>query len=236
MHGTSVGQKRDRRKTDADRRRLGLLLGRFLLAHPEKADQSRRRIACVGDSITFGAGVLPTRKTDAWPVLLEDLLGRDFQVLNYGVSGATLQKEGDFPYRKIGFLKRLEKVSPDMILLMLGTNDSKPYNWNETRFGKEYEELIKELLSGWSGRLILMVPPKAFPEERTGIVAFDISNDVIRDSIRSLILSLAERYQLPAIDLYAFTEDHPQWFDDGVHPNKAGNRAIAEYIHSSLKP
>ena len=214
---------------------LGLLLGRILLAHPEKPDQSRQRIACIGDSITFGAGVLPTRKTDAWPVLLEGLLGRDFQVLNYGVSGATLQKEGDFPYRKIGFLSRLKKASPEQILLMLGTNDSKLYNWDELRLSKEYEELIKELLCDPSRRVVLMVPPKAFPEERTGVVAFDISNDVIRDSIRPLILSLAERYQLFAIDLYSFTENHPEWFDDGVHPNKAGNRAIAEYIHSLLK-
>lgn len=214
---------------------LGLLLGRLLLARPERPDQSRRRISCIGDSITFGAGVLATRKTDAWPVLLEGLLGKEYQVLNYGVSGATLQKEGDFPYRKIGFLNRLEKASPDMILLMLGTNDSKPYNWDEPRFSKEYEEFIKELLADQSRYVVLMVPPKAFPQEQTGIVAFDISNDVIHDSIRPLILSLAERYHLPAIDLYAFTEDHPEWFDDGVHPNKAGNRAVAEYIHSMLK-
>ena len=67
----------------------------------------KRRIACIGDSITFGAGVMKTRKKDAWTCVWNRMLGHDFQVLNYGVSGATLQKEGDFPYHQVGFLKRL---------------------------------------------------------------------------------------------------------------------------------
>ena len=213
---------------------LSLLLGRVLLTHPEKPDPAKRRIACIGDSITFGAGVFAARKTDAWPVLWQGLLGKAYQVLNYGVSGATLQKEGDFPYRKIGFLGRLESASPELIVLMLGTNDSKPYNWNEPRFMREYEQLVQELLSNAKPRVALMVPPKAFPEEKTGVVAFDIDNDVIRDSIRPLILSLGKQYGLPVIDLYIFTETHPEWSDDGVHPNKAGNFAIAEHVFREL--
>lgn len=215
--------------------RLDLLLGRIFLARPERPDPSKRRIACIGDSITFGAGVMDTRKTDAWPILWQGFLGKSFQVLNYGVSGATLQAETNFPYRKIGFLRRLKAASPELIVLMLGTNDSKPYNWNELRFAREYRELITELLSlPTSPRLVLMVPPKAFPEEKTGIIAFDTSDDVIRDSIRPLVLSLGKRYNLPVIDLYAFTETHPEWFLDGVHPNREGNIAVAEHIFREL--
>ena len=159
---------------------VGLLLGRFLLTHPPKADKSRKRIACIGDSITFGAGIMQTRKTDVWTVLWQKLLGEQFQVLNYGVSGATLQRGGDFPYRKVGFLGRLPEASPEMIVLMLGSNDSKPYNWNWSRFEKEYEELVKELASEpWKPKVVLMVPPKAFPEEKTGVVAFDIDMNPI---------------------------------------------------------
>ena len=214
---------------------IGLLLGRYLLTHPEKADHTRRRIACIGDSITFGAGVFNTRKTDAWPVILEGLLGKEYQVLNYGVSGATLQKGGDFPYHKIGFLKRLKKAQPEKILLMLGTNDSKPYNWDEKRYAKEYEELIKEFSAlPWKPSVILLVPPKAFPEEQTGIVGFDISDSVIAEKIRPLIPELGKRYDLPVIDLYAFTEEHPEFFVDGVHPNVPGNSAIAEYLYRKL--
>ncbi|MBR3178071.1 MAG: lipase [Clostridia bacterium] len=216
--------------------KLSLLLGRIFWTHPEKADPGRRKIACIGDSITFGAGVPTTRKTDAWPVLWQKRLGKDYQVLNYGVSGATLQKEGHFPYYKIGFLGRLDKASPEMIVLMLGTNDSKPFNWDRERFEKEYEAMVSELKSKpWAPKVVLMVPPKAFPEEKTGIIAFDTVDTVIHDSIRPFICSLGERLNLPVIDLYALTENHPEYFCDGVHPNVEGNRFIADIVYDRLK-
>lgn len=205
------------------------------LMPPERADKRRRRIACIGDSITFGAGVMRTRKADAWTFLLEKSLGKDFQVLNYGVSGATLQREGDSPYRKVGYLKRLKNAQPELIVLMLGTNDTKPFNWDEERFAREYEQLVQELKDKhWPHRLILMVPPKAFPEEQSGVVAFDIQNDPICDSIRPLVFSLGEKFDLQVIDLYALTEDHPEYYGDGVHPNELGNRVIAERLQKQI--
>ena len=213
---------------------LGLYIAR-LFVHPEKADPGLRRIACIGDSITFGAGVAATRKTDAWTYILQNRLGDSFQVLNYGVSGATLQREGDFPYRRIGFLKRLKKAQPELIVLMLGTNDSKPYNWNAERFGREYEALVRELIAmPWPHRLVLMTPPKAFPEEKTGVIGYDIQNEPIRDVIRPLVFSLGQSYELQVIDLYALTEEHPEYFCDGVHPNEPGNRILAEKLVKEL--
>ena len=205
------------------------------LTPPERADKKRRRIACIGDSITFGAGVARTRKTDAWTFLWGKSLGSGFQVLNYGVSGATLQLEGDFPYWKVGYLKRLEKAQPELMLLMLGTNDAKPFNWDEGRYAREYEELVRELRDKpWPHRLVLMAPPKAFPEEQSGVIPFDIKNEPIRDSIRPLVFSLGEKYDLQVIDLYALTEEHPEYFGDGVHPNELGNRVIAEHLQREI--
>ncbi len=208
-----------------------LYISKLLFAHPERADCKKRRIACIGDSITFGAGVQQSRKDNAWTYLWNRALGDTFQVLNYGVSGATLQKEGDFPYHQVGFLKRLNKSQPELIILMLGTNDAKPYNWNEKRFIMEYEVLLKELMeTGWPHRLVLMAPPKAFPDEKTGIVGYDIDPGPIEGSIRKTVHSLGEKYGLEVIDLYALTEGHPEYFDDGVHPNTEGNRVIADHL------
>ena len=213
---------------------IGLMLCR-LTAQPGRADKSKHRIACIGDSITFGAGVIRRRKTDAWPALWQKSLGEGFQVLNYGISGATLQREGDFPYRKVGFLKQLDLAQPELILLMLGTNDSKPYNWERERFAREYEEMVRELKGkSWPHRLVLMTPPKAFPEEKTGLVAFDIQNRTIREEIRPLVLSLGEKYGLQVVDLYALTEEHPEYFCDGVHPNLPGNRVLAEHLQKEI--
>lgn len=213
---------------------IGLLLCR-MMAQPGRANKSKRRVACIGDSITFGAGVMKTRKTEAWPALWEKSLGSGFQVLNYGVSGATLQREGDFPYRKVGFLKRLDQAVPELIVLMLGTNDSKPYNWDRERFGREYEELVLELKNRpWPHRLVLMTPPKAFPDEKTGAVAFDILDPNIQQEIRPLVFSMGEEYGLQVVDLYALTEEHPEYFCDGVHPNQLGNRVLAERLKEEI--
>lgn len=212
-----------------------LYIAKLLTAHPGKADLKKRRIACIGDSITFGAGVAQTRKEHAWTFVWNRLLGDGFQVLNYGVSGATLQKEGDFPYHKVGFLKRLPKARPELIVLMLGTNDAKPYNWNEKRFIREYEVLLKDLMeAGWPHRLVLMTPPEAFPEETTGIVGYDIDPGPIEGSIRQAVFSMGDRYGLQVIDLYALTKDHTEYFDDGVHPNIEGNRVIAEHLEKEI--
>lgn len=212
-----------------------LYIAKLLTAHPGKADLKKRRIACIGDSITFGAGVAQTRKEHAWTFVWNRLLGDGFQVLNYGVSGATLQKEGDFPYHKVGFLKRLPKARPELIVLMLGTNDAKPYNWNEKRFIREYEVLLKDLMeAGWPHRLVLMAPPEAFPEETTGIVGYDIDPGPIEGSIRQAVFSMGDRYGLQVIDLYALTKDHTEYFDDGVHPNIEGNRVIAEHLEKEI--
>lgn len=73
---------------------LGLYLAKLLLVHPGRPNMQKCRIACIGDSIIFGAGVQMTRKTDAWTYLWQRRLGDGFQVLNYGVSGATLRREG----------------------------------------------------------------------------------------------------------------------------------------------
>jgi hypothetical protein len=55
------------------------------------------RVACIGDSITAGAG---TRKGHAYPKQLQEILGEHGNVGNFGVSGRTLLKKGDFPFWK----------------------------------------------------------------------------------------------------------------------------------------
>jgi hypothetical protein len=86
------------------------------------------RVACVGDSITFGAGI-KDRKNDNYPVVLGRSLGEMFEVRNFGVSGATLLKAGDFSYWKTPAFKAATNFDPHVVVIKLGTNDTKPQNW-----------------------------------------------------------------------------------------------------------
>lgn len=212
-----------------------ILAARYI-PRPEKPQKDKTRVACIGDSITFGAGVPKTRKRDAWAYVLERELGPAYQVINYGFSGATLQREGDLPYRRLRFLEKMKRAEPAVILFMLGTNDSKPYNWDAQRYREQFEELVQELLEGaWPHKLVLLAPPKAFAESKTGKIAFDIVNETIGHEIRQSVISVGEKQRLQVVDLYAFTEDHPEYFDDGVHPNVLGNKAIAEHLHRVIQ-
>lgn len=119
---------------------------------------------------------------------------------------------------------------------MLGTNDAKPDNWNEKRFLREFEAMVQELTAApWPHRLVLMTPPKAFPEEQTGIIGYDIELPPIRDTVRPAAFSMGLKYGLQVIDLFALTEEHTEYFDDGVHPNIVGNKAIAGYLAREIQ-
>lgn len=72
------------------------LIALLLLAAPQA---EKTRVACVGDSITYGAGIAD-RDRDSYPAQLASMLGDKWVVKNFGHSGATLLKNGDLPYVK----------------------------------------------------------------------------------------------------------------------------------------
>ena len=122
-------------------------LGYHLAFHPllPKVDKTKKHIACIGDSITYGAGVGMKHNTQSYPAYLQKLVSDECQVLNYGISGRTLLDEGDMPYTKEKQFNASLDVKADIYIIMLGTNDSKPHNWNKAG-NKFKEELIEFLL------------------------------------------------------------------------------------------
>ena len=99
-------------------------------------------IACVGDSITEGIGACPM-DTCSYPAVLQQLLGDGCTVKNFGASGMTLLREGDYPYCREPRCAASFAGAPDVVLLMMGTNDAKPQNW---RFRAEYSAELVEMI------------------------------------------------------------------------------------------
>ncbi|MBR2046053.1 MAG: hypothetical protein IJ958_07955 [Agathobacter sp.] len=200
----------------------------------ERAKRNKRRILCIGDSITFGSGVTFFRRSKSFPAALERLLGKEFQVLNYGIPGATMSLKSDKPYSE-SFFQDARNTNPEICLLMLGTNDSKPHNWNAYLYEKSLKECIKEVLQFPSKpQLYLMLPPAAFSVGGKPIV-YEIRDEVIRAEVCPIVKAQAQKYNIGIIDLYSVMENHPEYFVDGVHPNEQGNQCIAEMIFKELK-
>ena len=118
---------------------------------------------------------------------------------------------------------------------MLGTNDSKPQNWNAEKYEESLGRWIEDLRSFPSNPTVyVMTPPAAFRVNGKPVV-YKIREDVIRDEIYPIVKRQAERCRTGFVDLYAATEAHPELFGDGVHPNKQGNHLIAQQIYNVLK-
>ena len=219
----------------------GATIGGWLLKmqYPSapKIDPSKKHIACIGDSITFGNGVylIGQHKTSTWEVFLKDLIPDDYQILNYGLSARTLMVEGDQPYSKDRFKDVSHEVGADIYIIMLGTNDSKTFNWpgNEDKYKPELKAFVESYQKDQKTPCVyLMQPPKAFGflNDKLDKIGYSIQAEPIEGPIYNAVAEVAAETGSGLIDLYTLTKDHPEWFPDGIHPNADGNKAIAEEI------
>ena len=86
------------------------------------------RVACVGNSITYGARI-KNQSHDSYPAVLGRLLGDKYWVKNFGVSARTMLNKGDHPYMKEQAYQQALAFNPNIVVIKLGTNDSKSFNW-----------------------------------------------------------------------------------------------------------
>jgi GAF domain-containing protein len=195
-------------------------------------------IACLGDSITFGHGVSATRKTDAWTFVLQRMLGERAEILNFGINGASATEGCPESYRNSGLLDEALSSGAGTFILMLGSNDTKERIWNAQAYKMGMRGIISDVLrlpgdGTDSPELFLMLPPAVFPLE-DGQTAYGVSGEILTEQVIPTIEYLAADYGLPVIDLYSATKDHPEYYLEGVHPNKEGNLKIAERVFEAV--
>jgi lysophospholipase L1-like esterase len=194
------------------------------LPQPEKV-----RVACVGDSITYGACVAD-REKNCYPAVLGGLMGDPYDVRNFGVSGTTLLKKGDHPWWNVDAFKNATAFDPNIVVIKLGSNDTKPQNWkNKADFETDYKALIQHFRGLPSKPAVWVALPVPVLKENFGI------NKKGVDEQQLIILKVAKDEGCPVIDLYKAVAT-PDLFDqDGIHPNAAGAKKIAETVYASLK-
>lgn len=183
------------------------------------------RVACVGDSITFGHGI-KDREHDAYPGLLSTMLGEKYDVRNFGVSGSTTMMGTDMPYMNEQAYKDALAFNPQIVTIKLGTNDSKPYNWKESEhFKQDLKTLIESFRALPSNPQIwLCLPVPAYGH------AWSINDSVIYNGVISFIKEVAQEENLPLVDLNTPMQGKRQYFPDTIHPNEEGQKMIAQTI------
>lgn len=206
---------------------LTLIFPLTLLAQKE---EKVIRVACVGNSITEGFG-LEHPETESYPAVLQRLLGEGYEVRNFGLTAHTLMQKGDLPYMKKQPFKDAQAFLPDIVTIKLGTNDSKPWNWQyRENFKMDLNTMIDTFSAPSSHPIIYLCLP--IPSERR---EWGINDSTIVEGIIPRILEVAHERSLPVVDLHTLMLPHyPQDYIDGVHPDKYGAAVIAGGIYQAL--
>ncbi len=185
------------------------------------------RVACIGDSLTWGFS-LPDPRRQSYPALLQERLGEDYVVRNFGCNGASVRCDADLPYVETLAYGESRAWNPDIVLLMLGSNDATAWDWNAVAFRRDYERIVasyRDLPS--QPRIILIAPIRMF--RVNGDTFGGLSPETLEDGVRPVIREVVGECGLQCIDLVDLFTD-ARYCYDGVHPNVAGVRLMVGEI------
>ena len=225
-------------------------LGKWLKAR-QTPKTDAIRVACVGNSITDGHGI-DMAPSQGYPAQLQRMLGKDYWVKNFGVSGRTMLNKGDQPYMTELAWQDAQAFKPDVVVIKLGTNDSKPQNWKySSEFRQDLEQMIltlrpdlaqpaKSVKKGKKAKKTQVAAPQKprillctpIPALKT---SWGINESVIANEIIPIQQEVAQKYGLQIVDLHTlFTGDGTGMLDDGIHPDSKGARRLAELVAKAI--
>ena len=213
--------------------RLGLLLI-LLLSLPLAlhAQKDKIKIAAIGNSVTFGAGI-ENPAVNSYPAQLQKLLGANYEVGNFGRSGATLLRKGHNPYWKTPEFQNALSFGADIAIVHLGLNDTDPRNWPDYRdeFKADYSWLIDTLrarnpdIKIWIARLSPIFP--AHPRFLSG------THDWFWQ-IQEEIPAIARANQVELVDFHSPLYNRPDLLPDALHPNREGAEILATMLFQRI--
>ena len=220
-------------------------LGNWLKAR-QVPRQDAIRVACIGNSITDGHGI-DMATAYGYPALLQKKLGNGYWVKNFGVSSRTMLNKGDYPYMNEMAWKDALAFKPDIVVIKLGTNDSKPHNW---QYGNEFRQDLEQVITTLCPALVQPAKKKGKKAKAaepvkpqiylcTPIPAFkstwEINDSVITNGIIPVQQDVARKYGLHVIDLHTlFSDGADLVLPDGIHPNGKGAERLATIVSEAI--
>jgi lysophospholipase L1-like esterase len=193
------------------------------------------RIAFMGNSITIGAG-LTNPTVEAYPgqvsTMLSKLYGDTCVVGNFAVSGRTLLKKGDYPLWNEKQYDDSWSFAPDIVFILLGTNDTKPQNWGP--YGNEYFDDYQSMIDSFRVRnprvkVMCGFPPPCYEHVNLGNV-WEINDSIILHGVIPIVDSIATLNDAAIVDFYHPLLDSGYLFPDKVHPNVQGSKVMAQLV------
>lgn len=190
------------------------------------------KVACVGNSITYGIGV-KDREKNSYPALLQRMLGDEYIVGSFGKPGATLLNRGHRPYTEQKEYNDALAFNADIIIIHLGVNDTDPRDWPDFRddFIKDYISLIDSFKSVNSDARIIIAGITPIWDRHPRFLS---GTKVWQDEIRDKIHVVADICDVEFIDFYSVLHNYPFMFPDAIHPNEEGASILAKTVYSAI--
>ena len=177
-------------------------------------------VACVGDSITADTG---------YPEYLGTKLGANYTIGDFGVGRTTVSLDFNKPYMNQMACQNALRFSPDIVVIMLGTNDAYLSSQQRSNFTDDYKTLIEQFQELSSEpEIFIAVPPPVFNN------TLGLNATVVDDTVIPLVMQTASDVGLQTIDVHTPLINHPEDFKDGVHPNSEGAQIVATTVFDSI--
>ena len=203
--------------------RQALFCAGLALASVLSADAAVVKVACVGDSITASSSRYPT-----W---LAANLGSGYEVKNYGVSGTTMMKASSTPYWNTSNFTACSTYLPNIVIIMLGTNDAKTFNWSA--HGPEYKPNYLDMVAHYRGlsshpTVYVMTSPPGFN------FGGSYQPAVVANQVVPTVRQISVETGAPLIEIFNPMSGHPELFADGTHPTTEGSQMIADIATQAI--
>lgn len=216
-----------------------------LTAFDVAAEKDLIKVACIGDSITYG-----TNSSDesiySYPVYLQRLLGYDYYVEKYGAPSHSLIESDTQSFLKHNYFTQSVEAAPDVVIVMLGTNDCRTQKWEDSAY-KDWRDPTRtenflaageKLINAYRGanadvQIILSTPPTVPQDAWLGS---DWTQRIERYG-NPLIKQLAQDHNCQLIDIFTYSEEHPEMLEggDGLHPQNEQYGILAQGVYDLSK-
>lgn len=209
-----------------------LFISALVLGSLGWGQQKTIKVACVGNSITYGYGI-ENREQNSYPSVLQRLLGKGYKVGNFGHSGATLLSKGHRPYIQQEEYQKALAFAGDIVVIHLGINDTDPRNWPNHRndFVKDYLTLISSFKkANPKARIVIArMSPLSHRHHR-----FESGTRDWHAEIQQAIALVAQQTNAQLIDFHEPLYHFPQMLPDAVHPNAQGAAILAQVVFGAI--
>ena len=207
---------------------------------PSETEENVVKIACAGDSITFGTGIKNGRHTYSYPARLAAKLGEGYKVSNFGRSGYCVSKASDKSYWKTTEYKDFLGMKADIVVIMFGTNDMRTDRWLgsdvtggvalKDTYVDDYCALIESYRAvNPDVKVYIMIPPALNTAEGA-----DRPRERMPKEVIPRIKEVAEKTGAELIELYPMFENKAELFADTLHPKTEGAEMIAEKVYQAI--